>query len=54
MLHGSEMWLEENEMVVHDVEMAMIRWMCGVKFLCGIETNAESMQLPCCNLTGCF
>ena len=33
MSHGSEMWSlkKENELVLHQTEMRMIRWMCGVK-----------------------
>jgi len=33
MLHGSETWplRKENEVALHQAEMRMVRWMCGVK-----------------------
>jgi len=33
MLHGSETWpvRKENEVVVQQAEMTMVRWMCGMK-----------------------
>ena len=35
MLHGSETWpvRKENEEALHQVEMRIIRWMCGVKVI---------------------
>jgi len=33
MLHGSDTWpvIKENEVALHQAEMRMVRWMCGVK-----------------------
>jgi len=33
MLHGSETWpiRNENEVVLQQAEMKMVRWMCGIK-----------------------
>jgi len=33
MLHGSETWpvRKENEVVLQQTEMRMVRWMCGIK-----------------------
>ena len=33
MLHGSETWAvrKENEVALQQVEIRMVRWMCGVK-----------------------
>jgi len=33
MLHGSEIWSirKENEVALQQVEMRMVRWMCGIK-----------------------
>jgi len=50
MLHGSETWSlkRENELALHQAEMRMITWMCGVKLrdICAVSNRRQSKSDP--------